>query len=106
MRSYTPQRTHALQSMRPSNPWRFRSALRMTARAFRPKSCRTRSKNLCACAGKQRPEPMEGEGTGLGLAIAKGIIEAHRGSIAAQSPVADGHGTRVVLTFPREEPAS
>jgi len=43
------------------------------------------------------------EGTGLGLAIARGIVEAHRGSTVAQSPVADGRGTRVVLTFPREE---
>jgi two-component system, OmpR family, sensor histidine kinase KdpD len=41
-----------------------------------------------------------GEGTGLGLAIAKGIMEAHAGSIVAVSPVADGHGTRIVLTFP------
>jgi two-component system, OmpR family, sensor histidine kinase KdpD len=43
------------------------------------------------------------EGTGLGLAIARGIVEAHSGSTAAQSPVADGRGTRVILTFPREE---
>jgi two-component system, OmpR family, sensor histidine kinase KdpD len=42
-----------------------------------------------------------GQGTGLGLAIAKGIMEAHGGSIVAESPVADGHGTRLVLTFPR-----
>jgi two-component system, OmpR family, sensor histidine kinase KdpD len=42
-----------------------------------------------------------GQGTGLGLAIAKGIMEAHGGSIATESPVADGHGTRLVLTFPR-----
>lgn len=46
-----------------------------------------------------------GEGTGLGLAIAKGIMEAHGGSIAAESPVANGHGTRMTLTFPRETPA-
>ena len=45
----------------------------------------------------------EGEGAGLGLAIAKGIMEAHGGSIAAQSPVANGRGTRIVLTFPRAE---
>jgi two-component system sensor histidine kinase KdpD len=43
------------------------------------------------------------QGAGLGLAIAKGIMDAHGGSIAAQSPVAKGRGTRMVLTFPREE---
>jgi len=43
-----------------------------------------------------------GQGTGLGLAIAKGIMEAHGGSITAESPHANGGGTRIVLTFPRE----
>lgn len=43
-----------------------------------------------------------GHGTGLGLAIAKGIAEAHGGSVEAQSPVADGHGTRFILRLPRE----
>lgn len=43
-----------------------------------------------------------GHGTGLGLAIAKGIAEAHGGSVEAQSPVADGHGTRLILHLPRE----
>jgi two-component system sensor histidine kinase KdpD len=44
-----------------------------------------------------------GQGTGLGLAIAKGIMEAHGGSIAAESPHAGGRGTRVALTFPRQD---
>ena len=44
-----------------------------------------------------------GQGTGLGLAIAKGIMEAHGGSIAAESPPADGRGTRIVLTFLRQD---
>ena len=42
------------------------------------------------------------QGTGLGLAIAKGIMEAHGGSISAESPVEGGRGARFVMTFPRE----
>ncbi len=44
-----------------------------------------------------------GQGTGLGLTIAKGIMEANGGSIAAESPSADGRGTRIVLIFPRQD---
>jgi two-component system sensor histidine kinase KdpD len=44
------------------------------------------------------------EGTGLGLAIAKGIVTAHGGSIRAESPVAEGRGSRLTLIFPRELP--
>ena len=42
-----------------------------------------------------------GEGTGLGLTIAKGIMDAHSGTVTAESPVANGHGTRITFTFPR-----
>lgn len=38
-------------------------------------------------------------GTGMGLAIAKGIVEAHGGSIAIES-AAQNKGTRVVFTLP------
>lgn len=44
-----------------------------------------------------------GQGSGLGLAIAKGIMEAHGGRIGAESPHANGRGTRIVLVFPRED---
>jgi two-component system sensor histidine kinase KdpD len=44
-----------------------------------------------------------GEGTGLGLTIARGIMQAHGGEVTAESPVASGHGVRVIFTFPRGE---
>ena len=39
-------------------------------------------------------------GTGLGLAIARGVIDAMGGSIRAESPISDGHGTRIVIRLP------
>ncbi len=44
-----------------------------------------------------------GQGTGLGLAIAKGIMEAHHGSIAAASPTEQGRGTRITMVFPHAD---
>ena len=46
------------------------------------------------------------QGTGLGLAITKGIMEAHGGGIAAESPVDGGRGVRFSMTFPRESTAT
>ena len=40
-------------------------------------------------------------GTGLGLAIAKGIMEAHGGTIKGESPADNGRGARFIMTFPR-----
>jgi two-component system sensor histidine kinase KdpD len=51
-------------------------------------------------AGETRADGSQG--TGLGLAIAKGIMDAHGGSIEAESPIVNGRGARFILTFPRE----
>jgi two-component system sensor histidine kinase KdpD len=47
-----------------------------------------------------------GDGVGLGLAIAKGIMDAHRGSITVESPVHGHPGTRFTMLFPRENGAT
>lgn len=43
-----------------------------------------------------------GQGIGLGLSIARGIMDAHGGTIDAESPAARSRGTRFSLVFPRE----
>ena len=43
------------------------------------------------------------QSTGLGLAIAKGIMDAHGGSITAESPGPSGRGARFILIFPRQD---
>jgi K+-sensing histidine kinase KdpD len=47
--------------------------------------------------------PLRGAGLGMGLAIARGIVEAHKGRIWIESGP-DGHGTRVFLAIPFERP--
>ena len=42
-------------------------------------------------------------GTGLGLSICRGIATAMGGSIKAESPIAKGRGTRIIVRFPAKE---
>ena len=50
--------------------------------------------------GSSRSGADGGQGTGLGLAIAKGIMEAHAGTIRGESPAQNGRGARFIMTFP------
>jgi two-component system, OmpR family, sensor histidine kinase KdpD len=43
------------------------------------------------------------QSTGLGLSIAKGIMDAHGGSIRAESPAPNGRGVRFTLVISRKE---
>ncbi|MGE5596552.1 MAG: sensor histidine kinase [Hyphomicrobiales bacterium] len=45
----------------------------------------------------------DSRGSGLGLAIARRLVEAHGGSISAESEL--GHGTTLTFTLPAEPPA-
>ncbi|WP_454917677.1 DUF4118 domain-containing protein [Xanthobacter sediminis] len=47
-----------------------------------------------------------GDGSGLGLAITRGIVEAHGGTVSAQSPAPGQHcGTRIALRLPLDRGA-
>jgi two-component system sensor histidine kinase KdpD len=46
-----------------------------------------------------------GKGAGLGLAISKGFVEAMGGRIAAASPIHDDHGTRILISLPKDQAA-
>jgi signal transduction histidine kinase len=50
-----------------------------------------------AFRGEAARTPQDDRGAGLGLAIAKGIVEAHRGQIAVQN---DGSGCRFTVRLP------
>ena len=76
-----------------------RSASPMTARAFRSTRCRISSTNSSRGPIAAPPAPTAARVPGLGLAITKGIMEAHGGSIKAESPAANGRGARFVMTF-------
>lgn len=43
-----------------------------------------------------------GKGAGLGLAISKGFVEAMGGRIGAASPIHESHGTRILISLPKE----
>jgi two-component system sensor histidine kinase KdpD len=43
-------------------------------------------------------------GSGLGLSICAGLVRGMGGSITAESPIANGRGTRIVVRLPAAEP--
>jgi signal transduction histidine kinase len=55
-------------------------------------------------AFRQADTPRRAQGVGLGLAIARELVEAHKGQIAAESD-GMGRGSTFVVTLPTAEPA-
>ena len=53
------------------------------------------------------PDTGGAPGAGLGLSICKGLVEAMKGAIRAESPIANGRGARLVIALPAgKAPAS
>jgi two-component system sensor histidine kinase KdpD len=51
-----------------------------------------------------RTDRVRRAGVGLGLSVARGIVEAFDGEISVESPVQDGHGTRMLVRLPVSGP--
>ena len=65
--------------------------------------CRTSSRSSFACATLKRRAPTAAKAPASASPSPRASWKRMAASIAAESPVASGRGTRITLTFPREE---